>query len=106
MPITYDDQQQQQQQPTRPGIVYDDAPPAAPDKYQAAAVAERDKLLKAGVPLSEGYTRRLGMGAGMGWLDEAMAAGSVPFEMIRQGTLNPAEAYRYTIARERLGNEK
>ena len=30
-----------------------------PDKYQQAAIDERDRLLKKGVPLPEGYTRRL-----------------------------------------------
>jgi hypothetical protein len=112
MPIVYDDQQQPTTQVAGPAMTappskfaYDDQQQAA-DPYRAAAIKERDYLLSKGVPLSEGYTRRLGMGAGMGWLDEAMAAGSVPFEMIKRGTFNPAEAYRYGIARERLTSEK
>ncbi|MET0720665.1 MAG: hypothetical protein ABWY64_07500 [Tardiphaga sp.] len=88
---------------TSPGT---SALPAAPvDKYRAAALAERDKLVRAGVDTGAGYTQRLGRGATLGWLDEAMAAGTTPLEMIRRGTLDPREGYRYAKAREDLINE-
>jgi hypothetical protein len=79
------------------------APP--PDKYQQAAIAERDRLQQAGVPLPEGYTRRLMSGPLLGWGDEIGAAMMTPFEMARQGTLNPAEGYRYAKARETLADQ-
>ncbi|HEX3412888.1 MAG TPA: hypothetical protein VHT00_14305 [Stellaceae bacterium] len=79
--------------------------PAVPDKYQQAAIDERDRLLKTGdAPLTEGYTRRLVRGATLGWGDTAAAAALTPFEMLRQGTLNPAEGYRYNRAREQLAS--
>jgi hypothetical protein len=79
--------------------------PTPPDKYQQAAIAERDRLLKAGVPLPEGYTRRLMSGPLLGWGDEAAAAMTTPLEMIRQRTFNPAEGYRYAKAREDLAGQ-
>jgi hypothetical protein len=79
--------------------------PTPPDKYQQAAIAERDRLLKANVPLPEGYTRRLMSGPLLGWGDEIGAAMTTPLEMARQGTFNPAEGYRYAVARERLANQ-
>jgi hypothetical protein len=115
MPIIYDDEPQQQPTTQVAGpamaapssnIVYDDQQQAS-DPYRAAAIKEREWFQKnAPGLLNEGYTRRLGMGAGIGWLDEALAAGSTPFEMIKQRTFNPREAYNYALARERLTSEK
>jgi len=76
------------------------------DKYRAAAIEERDRALKLGIPLQEGYTSRLARGVGMGWTDELMAAGATPFEMIKRGLTDPREAYRYTKARENLRGEQ
>jgi len=67
-------------------------PRAQPDKYQQAAIEERDRLVKAGVPMNEGYTDRLARGAGFGWADEISAGFQVPLEMIRRG-VNPVGAY-------------
>ena len=78
----------------------------APDKYQRAAIEERERLKAAGVPLQEGYTDRLARGAGIGWADEVSAFGQIPFEMIRRGTINPVEAYRYNKAFQDLKNKK
>lgn len=84
--------------------------PAPPNKYERAAIAERDRLLNTpsavpgGGPLREGFTRRLSAGPLLGWGDEIGAAMMTPFEMARQGTLNPAEGYRYAKAREDLAN--
>jgi hypothetical protein len=93
--------------PPLPGLA---AAPAPPDKYQQAAIAERDRLLNMGStvpgggPLREGFTRRLSAGPLLGWGDEIGAAMMTPFEMARQGTLNPAEGYRYAKAREDLAS--
>src|SRR3954468_4292616 len=76
------------------------------DKYRAAAMQERDRMQKAGIPLSEGYGRRLAQGATLGWLDEIMAGGMTPFEMIAHRTLDPREGYRYAKAREDLTEEE
>lgn len=83
------------------------AEPAAPlDKYQEAAIADRARALKAGAPLPEGYTDRLARGAMFGWGDDALAAATVPFEMIKRKTWDPQEAYRYTRAAQDLRNKK
>jgi len=76
------------------------------DKYRQAAIADRDRLVAAGANLPEGYTERAARGAGMGWADELVAGATVPLEMIKRGTLNPAEAYRYNKAALDLRNEK
>src|SRR5881394_2893423 len=81
--------------------------PAAPlDKYQQAAIEERNRLVKAGAPLPEGYTARAGMGAGLGWSDEILAGATAPLEMMKRGIIDPVEAYRYTKARENLAAQK
>jgi hypothetical protein len=125
MPIVYDEEPAAAAPAPARSIQYDEPPPSpsagvfetgapplnlsgliagkpVPDKYQQAAIAERDRLLKAGVPLPEGYTRRLASGPLLGWGDEIGAAMMTPFEMARQGTFNPAEGYRYAKAREDL----
>lgn len=88
--------------PTLSGLVTGQA---MPDKYQQAAIADRDQLLKVGAPLSEGLTRRVVSGPMLGWLDELSAAGRAPAEMVRHGTFNPLEGYRYGKARENLATQ-
>jgi len=72
------------------------------DKYKAAAIADRDKLIKAGFTPAASYSERMAMGAGLGWLDELMAAGSIPFKMAQHRTLSIPEAYRYGKAEQDL----
>lgn len=71
------------------------------DKYQQAAVAERDALKAQGVDTG-GLTRRAIQGATFNLADEALAGLSTPLEMIKRRTFNPAEGYRYAKAREDL----
>jgi hypothetical protein len=81
-------------------------PPAPPpDKYQAAAIAERERLRAAKVPLPEGLTRRVSSGPLLGWGDEIGAAMTTPFEMARHGTWDPREGYKYGKAREVLASK-
>lgn len=78
-----------------PGPSDQAAPP--PDKYQKAAqedVARMNKLEMFG----PGMGRRLLQGMTFGAGDELMAAADTPFEMFRQGTLNPVEGYNYAKA--------
>lgn len=77
-----------------------------PDKYKDAATEEYDRLKQAGVPLSDGYTRRLVHGATLGADNTVLAALQTPMEMIRQGTFSPVEGYNYAKAREDLTMEK
>jgi hypothetical protein len=73
------------------------------DKYQRAAVEDREKLAKAGYRFGgEDYSSRLAKGAGLGWADEINAAIGSPIYMARHGTFNPAEGYRYGKAAQDL----
>jgi hypothetical protein len=83
-----------------------DSEAAPPDKYRQAAEAEYAKLNNAGARMPTGYTARAIKGAGAGWADDIAAGSMVPFEMLKRGTLDPAEAYRYTRARETVNQEK
>jgi uncharacterized spore protein YtfJ len=81
------------------------APPQAPvapppDKYQQAATETYDRALKAGAPLGgvSDYTTRAGLGSGMNWTDEGLAALSTPIEMYRHGTTDIGEGYNYAKA--------
>lgn len=79
------------------------APAAAPvDPYQEAAIAERDALKAQGIDTGAGLTRRLAQGATFGLADEAIAAATTPFEMVKRGTFNPVEGFNYAKARENL----
>jgi hypothetical protein len=102
MPIVYDDEQAAAA--PAPIVKYDEPAAPPPDKYQQAAIAERQRLTAAGVPLPEGFTRRAIAGPFMGWSDEIGAAMMTPFEMARQGTWDPREGYRYAKARETLAD--
>ncbi len=81
------------------------APTMPEDKYRQAAREDFARQKAAGVPGSPDVAtlpERALHGATFGFLDELAAGASTPFEMIRRGTLNPAEAYRYNKAREDL----
>jgi hypothetical protein len=88
-----------------PSKVDADLPPGAAlleeDKYRKAARADLARPQPWG---ARGYTQRVGMG--IPWSDEIMAAAFTPVEMARQGTINPAEGYRYAKARENLAGEQ
>jgi len=73
-----------------------------PDKYKAAALEEADKYKSSGIPIEAGYARRAIQGATFNGADEILAGLMTPFEMVKRGTFNPAEGYRYAKAREDL----
>lgn len=75
------------------------------DKYRAAARDEYAANQAAGVPQDSPWKTRMLQGATFNTADEIAAAAMTPFEMIKRGTLDPAEAYRYTKAREDLNVE-
>lgn len=72
---------------------------APPDKYQQAAVEERNQLQSQGIDTGAGYTRRLAHGATFGADNTILAAALTPFEMFKRG-VGPGEAYNYAKARE------
>lgn len=72
---------------------------SAPDKYQQAAKEDIAAAEKAGVGQT-GVTRRLVHGATLGADNTILAGLETPFEMIKRGTFNPAEGYRFAKARE------
>lgn len=72
--------------------------PAAPDKYQQAALDE-DKAVGGA---DAGFTRMLAHGATFGADSTILAGLQTPLEMIKRGTFNPAEGYDYAKAREDL----
>jgi hypothetical protein len=74
----------------------------APDKYQQAALEERDALKAKGIDTGAGLTRRLMQGATLNFGDEIMAGLSTPLEMVKRGTFDPREGYNYAKAREDL----
>ena len=76
--------------------------PVPPDKYQQAAIEERDALKAQGIDTGAGYTRRAIQGATLNLADEAIAGLTTPLEMFKRGTLDPREAYKYAKAREDL----
>ena len=66
------------------------------DKYQQAAASEDQAIGGA----DAGFTRRLVHGATLGADSTILAGLETPLEMIKRGTLNPAEGYNYAKARE------
>ncbi len=80
------------------------AAPAEPVKelnqYEQAAVQERDDLKAKGVDTGAGVTRRIIQGATFNTADEVLAGLSTPLEMIKRGTFDPREGYKYAKARE------
>lgn len=75
-------------------------PAAPPDPYKEAARTELAGLREKGAPVDMGYAGRIAHGMTLGASDEIMAGLTVPFEMIKRKTWDPAEAYRHTKARE------
>lgn len=75
------------------------------DKYQQAAIEERDALKAKGIDTAAGLTRRLAQGATLNTADEILAGLSTPLEMIKRRTFNPREAYNYAKAQEDLSLE-
>lgn len=64
------------------------------DPYADEARAEYEKLKAQGVPVEPSLARRAAHGMTFGASDEILAGLQTPLEMIRRGTLNPAEGYR------------
>ncbi len=75
---------------------------AETDPHRIAARKEIDDLKAKGVDTGAGLVRQAMQGATFNLADEAIAGLLTPLEMIRQGTFNPAEAYRHAKAREDL----
>lgn len=73
-----------------------------PDKYQQAAIDERDHLKAQGADTGAGYTRRVAHGATFGADNTILAGLMTPLEMIKRGTFSPSEGYNYAKAREDL----
>jgi hypothetical protein len=80
------------------------AAPTNPSTPEETVARERAELLfnnpRAFDAGRMGLARRAFQGATMGFGDEAIAALSTPIEMVKRGTLNPAEGYRYAKAQE------
>jgi len=70
------------------------------DIYQKTAREEYQQQKAAGVPVGAGLARRAVQGATFNTADEMLAGAMTPLEMIKRGTFNPAEGYRYAKARE------
>lgn len=74
---------------------------AAPDDiYTQTAKKEFADAKAQGIPVGAGYARRAIQGATFNAADEVLAAGQTPFEMIKRGTFDPREGYKYAKARE------
>lgn len=73
-----------------------------PDKYQQAAIAERDAMKALGLNTGAGITRRLVQGATFNTADEILAGLMTLPEMVKRGTFSPREGYNYAKAREDL----
>jgi hypothetical protein len=100
------------QQATVDEIASHFAPP--PDKYQQAAIDERNAIFPKQRSLSDlvtgsegtaptgdaGFTRRLAHGATLGADSTILAALETPLEMVKRGTFDPREGYNYAKARE------
>jgi hypothetical protein len=71
-----------------------------PDKYQQAAQSDIGAVKAAGGDEGAGLTRRLAHGATLGADSTILAGLETPLEMVKRGTFNPAEGYRYAKARE------
>ena len=78
------------------------APASSLDKYQQAAIEEREALRAKGIDTGAGVARRYVQGATLNTADEILAGLTTPLEMIKRGTFNPREAYNYAKAREDL----
>lgn len=73
------------------------------DPIRFEVKAELNAQRKAGaVPGGDGLGRQFAQGRTFGLMDEGLALGLVPFEMVKRRTFNPVEAYNYTKARENI----
>lgn len=87
----------QQQAPTMAAPTNPSTPEETVARERAELLFENPRAFDAG---RMGLARRAFQGATMGFGDEAIAALSTPIEMVKRGTLNPAEGYRYAKAQE------
>lgn len=79
---------------------------AEEDIYTLTARKELADREAKGLPSgSGGYARRIAQGLTLNTADEILAAATTPFEMMKRGTWNPAEGYRYAKAIEDIGME-
>lgn len=76
------------------------APPKELDKYQQAAVEESAWRKAKGIDTTAGLSRLALQGATFNTADEILAGAATPFEMIRRGTWDPREGYRYAKAQQ------
>lgn len=83
-----------------------DGAQVTPDPYRAYAQQLFQQIQAKGGDPSAGYAERAFHGATAGFSDELLAGASTPLEMIRQGTWNPAEGYRYSKAQQDLALEE
>jgi hypothetical protein len=81
-------------------------PQAPQDPIRATVQQEISDLQARGVDTSPGLPRQFLQGATFGAADEILAGAMTPLEMIRRGTLDPREAYKYAKAREDLTLEQ
>lgn len=72
------------------------------DQYQQAAIGERDALKAKGVDTGAGVLRRAVQGVSFNTADEILAGLQTPLEMVKRGTLDPRDGYKYAKAREDL----
>jgi hypothetical protein len=76
------------------------------DKYKETVRRESEDRRIKGIDTSAGLSR-LGLhGATLGASDEILAGALTPFEMVKRGTFNPAEGYRYAKAQQNLDLEE
>lgn len=88
------------------GVTLDQLKTPAPDKYKQAAIKDRDLLKSKGMDTAAGLTRLGLQGATFNLADEALAGLLTPFEMLKRGTWDPREGYRYAKASEDLNLEE
>lgn len=79
-----------------------ESPAAPPDQYQQAALDEQASLKAKGIDPGAGLIRRAVQGATFNTADEVLAGLTTPLEMVKRGTLDPREGYKYAKAREDL----
>lgn len=82
--------------PTAPIAVTPNSSP--PDKYHADAINFINMMKEHGAPVEQGYADRIAHGATFGFSDELLAGAMTPLEMIKRGTTDPTEAYKYAKA--------
>jgi hypothetical protein len=78
--------------------------PAA-DKYKQAALDEQAQMRKLGLDDGTGYKNMVLHGATMGASNDVLAALDTPVQMLTHGTLNPAEAWKYALAKQEVAHD-